>query len=314
MRKRLFSRIPPRLWKRHFRHLVRYASLRKILNAILATYHYLNGHRLISTMPVFLKVELSRHCAINCPYCFSEKNKRFYSFENFKLLVDDLGQYVFMAQLYEIGEPLHHKEILNCITYAHNKKIGTIISSTLSLKKPDSFWENLVTSGLDTLIVAIDGISSPTYKRYRTNGNLRLVMSNLKKILKFRNQRKSRLFIEWQMIDFSWNRSEQDDARRLAKSLGCDRFQLIQNTYERRVLGSAEGKYLRSRNCLWPYVLLLVNVYGDVVPCFYPYCSPGVLGNLDDSTFGEIWNGKEIQRIRSKELIELRAGCSSCTE
>jgi MoaA/NifB/PqqE/SkfB family radical SAM enzyme len=233
--------------------------------------------------------------------------------EQFKSIVDDFDQYIFITQLYEIGEPLHHPDILECINYAHSKGLGTVISTSLSLKKPDSFWNDLVTSGLDKLIVAIDGTTESTYKKYRTHGNLILVMDNLRKILQFKKQQCSSLFIEWQMIDFPWNRGEQKSARKVALALGCNDFQIIQDAHELR--GAAiEKQKVRNNNCIWPYVLLLINVYNDVIPCFKPAYHSGILGNLSTATFSEIWNGEEIRRIRSRILIKSCHGCRICSE
>jgi MoaA/NifB/PqqE/SkfB family radical SAM enzyme len=218
-----------------------------------------------------------------------------------------------MAQLYEIGEPLHHPDLLKCIGYAHKRKIGTVVSTTLSVPKPDSYWKDMVTSGLDRLIVAIDGTTEAVYNRYRTHGNLNLVMDNLIKILHFKKENRGNLSIEWQMIDFPWNQGEQSSARELAAELGCDHFQIIQDTSDLRE-SAKKSKKPRTTNCIWPYVLLLVNVYDDVLPCFKPAYSARILGNLQNSNFTEIWNGQKAQEIRNKELIQLLKGCRICIE
>ena len=307
------TQIPIYLWRRHLSLLIRYATPRKIFNATTALWNYSREKPVISTMPLLLKVELSRYCTVNCLYCFSKKEYRFYPFDKFKLLVDTFGKYIFMTQLYEIGEPLHHPELLKCIHYAHSNGLGTVISTTLSLKKSDSYWNDLVASGLDKLIVAIDGTTGTIYNKYRTQGNLILVMDNLKKIIQIKSQTQSNLFIEWQMIDFPWNRCEQNVAKELANTLGCDDFRIIQDTFGRQKIYQ-KSKKIRNKNCIWSYLLLLVNVYGDVIPCFKPGFSPGKLGNLNDTTFTEIWNGEEIQQIRSKILIKSRDGCCTCNE
>ncbi len=293
--------------------MLRYSTTRKIWNAIKALHHYSKGDSFLSTKPLLLKVELSRYCTVKCRYCFSPKEYRFYPFEKFKNLVDSLAPYIFMSQLYEIGEPLHHPDILKCIRYAHSMGIGTVISTSLSLEKPDYFWNNLVTSGLDRLIVAIDGITDPVYNNYRTHGNLSLVMDNLKKIQEFKKKEQNKLFIEWQMINFPWNRCEHNLAAKLSVALGCDNFRIIPDGHEPRE-AAKESKKLRNHNCIWPFILLLVNVYDDVIPCFKPAFNPGMLGNLSKLTFFEIWNGEEIRQIRSKKTITSRKSCKFCNE
>lgn len=308
----LRTQIPVRLWLRHWTHVHRYSSHTKVWNAIRALWHYWNGHTCVDAMPLFLKVELSRYCTVHCPNCPCTWEECFYPTSSFKSLVDAFGRYVFMAQLYEVGEPLLHPDLLECIRYAHDNGVGTVISTTLSVEKPDSYWGNLVASGLDRLIVAIDGLTEAVYNRYRTHGRLDLAMGNLSKILTVRKQQANRLCIEWQMIDFPWNRCEQAAAKRQAKTLGCDVFRTIPDASVRHQYRESDA--VRNTNCIWPYVLLLVNAYGNVLPCFKPGCSPGTIGNLNQCTFQEVWNGEEIQQIRSARLIRSRKGCSTCSE
>lgn len=308
----LSSQIPIRLWLRHWAHLYRYSSPRKLSNAMRALWHYRKGHTYIDTMPLFLKVELSRYCTVHCPNCPCTWEECFYPISSFKSLIDTFSRYVFMVQLYEIGEPLLYPDLLECIRYVHGKGVGTVISTTLSVEKPDAYWGSLVGSGLDRLIVAIDGLTEPVYKRSRTHGNLEFAMSNLNSILMARKHMSSRLCIEWQMIDFPWNRCEQTAAERQSQMLGVDIFRIIPDASIRSQYGESET--VRNTNCIWPYMLLLVNAYGDVVPCFKPGCNPGTIGNLHKSTFQEVWNGEDIQKIRNARLIRYRKGCSSCHE
>ncbi len=305
--------IPLRLWRRHGATLVRYLSLGKLLNAVHAIGCYAFGSTIVPTKPLFLKVEMSRYCTVHCLGCTFPKEFRFYDLDKYKALVDELAPHLFMIQLHEIGEPLHCPHLLESIKYAHARGVGTVISSSLSLRKPDSYWRDLVESGLDRLVVAIDGTTDSVYNRYRTEGDLPLVMENLEKILGQKKRRKGRLFVEWQMVDLPWNRAEQEIARRLATDLGCDDFQIIPDASTLRQTQKATDG-LRDKRCLWPYVLLLVNVYDDVIPCFKPGCQPGVLGNLSEASFGDVWNGSEIGRIRSNALISSRSGCCHCAE
>jgi len=307
------NQIPTRLWRRHARQIRKYWSIKKITNAVPAMYYYLRGVSTIPTLPLFLKIEISAFCDVDCLYCTQAKDRVFFSFEKFKTIVDHLKNSVFMVQLYEIGEPLQHEQVLEFIEYAHTKRLATVISSNLSIEKTESFWRGLTVSGLDRLIVAIDGITEPVYRHYRRHGNLSLVMSNLKTILRHREQGASNLFVEWQMIDFPWNRSEQTAARQMAYDLGCDEFRIIPDAYQPRKKSAREG-VIRQHHCLWPYVLLLVKANEDFIPCFKPDCTPGVLGNLGESDLDDLWNGPAIRQIRDKKMIQDRAGCRTCRE
>ena len=310
---KLTEQLPWRLWQRHLGMFIRYGNIQKYRNAASAIYHYLKSSEIISNKPCFLKIEISRHCTVDCLYCYSKKEQLFYPFDKFKLLIDEVKADAFMVQLYEIGEPLHHERLLDFIRYAHEAGLATVISSSLSVRMPDRFWHELSTIGLDLMIVAIDGITESSYKRYRKSGDFNLVMENFHKLLDAKSRAQSSMSIEWQMVDFPWNSHEQAEARKMSIAAGCDVFRIIPENSGPRIK-SQKAHMLRKRNCLWAYVLLLVDAYNNVVPCFKPDCMPGIVGNLAESDFIDIWNGTEIRSIRNPEKIAHREGCMYCTE
>ena len=300
-------------WTRYVQMVPRYGTARKLANLSLAYCHYLVGTRVIPTMPAFLKVEISRKCEVHCRYCTYKKEDLFFSFDQYKELVDCFQKYLFLVSLYDIGEPLHNQRVLEYIRYAHERRLATAISSSLSLRKPDDFWRELVCSGLDQLVCSIDGVTQNVYQQYRTCGDLNLVLDNLGKLLACRTACKSCLAVEWQMLDLSWNRHEQRAAKSLAKKLGCDRFRLIPEAVLPRRRNQA-GPPTRKRNCLLPYVLFLVDSYHRVRSCYKNYDVPMFVGNIDESSLEQIWNGPEMISIRDKHRIRRRLGCRTCRE
>ena len=305
-------KIPLAFWSRHLIIALRYGTPIKFANLARSYWHYVKGSPQIPTKPSFLKVEISRCCYVKCLGCLEKKQEIFYPFLLYKALIDKLKEYLFEVSLYDIGEPLHSKDIINYIKYAHLHGIGTIISTSLSLCKPEEFWKDLVLSGLDRLVVSIDGISKEVYNTYRTCGDLSLVLSNLSKIQSYRAQYKNSMFIEWQMIDLPWNKHEQRAARRLAQELGCESFRLIADSSQR--LKYEQENAPRRRNCLLPFIILIVNAFNQVRPCYKIYGGNPILGDLGLSTFEEIWNGEEIARIRDKSKIKEREYCRTCRE
>ena len=273
----------------------------------------MKGQTKISSLPSFLKIEISRFCDVNCKLCFADTSDEFYPLQDYKKLINQFKDYVFLVSLYDIGEPLHNAHVIECVRYAHENKIGTVISTSLSINKDDAFWSDLVTSGLDVMIVAIDGVTQKTYNQYRRNGKYELVMSNLKKILELKKFNKSKVFIEWQMIDFEWNRFEQKAAKKMAYELGCDYFRIIPEANKPRKSWDLDD-ITRKRNCLLPYVLFFVTAKNDVRLCYKIYHHDMHIGNLANSSFAEIWNGFEISRVRDPDKIAQRIGCQKCRE
>lgn len=275
--------------------------------------NYFIGKSKISTMPVFLKCEISRECFVCCKYCPEKKESVFYPFKQYKYLIDKLRDYIFLVSLYDIGEPLHNEILIEYIKYAHSHNIGTIISTSLSVNKPDDFWRDLVLSGLDYIIVAIDGVSELVYKKYRTQGDFNLVFANLRKLLDYKAALQSKLIIEWQMLNLPWNKEEQRIASKMAKDIGCDKFRIIKEVVLIRNKYKKEN-IIRKRNCLLPYIIFIVNAYNQVIPCYKIYNSEMIVGNLYDNDFEEIWNNEEMAKIRDKKRIKCRVHCNTCQE
>lgn len=302
-------------WRRHVLTSLRYAGAKKITNLVKAYFSYLRGTAEIRTMPSFLKFEISRKCTVQCKYCemVAEKDEVFYPLEAYKRLVRQFADYVFEVSLYDIGEPLENTQLTEFIAFAHQLKIGTIISTSLSIEKPESFWEQLILSGIDRIIVAIDGVSETVYKQYRTHGNLELVMANLDRLLFYKSKHKKKVFIEWQMLDLPWNKEEQEAAKNLARQKGCDGFTLIREAVQPR-LKNKELNITRKKNCLLPYIILIVNAYNQVRSCYKLYHEDMTVGDLNRESFESIWNGPAIKQIRDSRRILERSGCQTCRE
>jgi hypothetical protein len=130
-------KIPLAFWSRHLRIALKYGTMKKFANLGNAYLHYLKGSHKIPTMPAFLKIEVSRCCYVRCKYCYEEKAEIFYPFPLYKTLIDKLKNYIFGVSLYDIGEPLCNENVIDYIRYAHLQRLGTIISTYLSVKKPD---------------------------------------------------------------------------------------------------------------------------------------------------------------------------------
>lgn len=299
-------------FKRYLFYL-KYNTFQKNLNLFLAIFAWFTGRLNITSKPAFLRVEISRKCSVDCLYCSSKKEDLFYPLDSFKKLIDEFKDYLYLVSLYEIGEPLENNDIIDYIKYAKTNNVGTIISTNLSILKGDEFWKNLVLSGLDRIIVAIDGVSPKIYNMYRRNGNLELVLANLDKILILKKTYNSKIIVEWQMIDFPWNKIEQQSAREMALNMGCNEFRLIQEvTQIRRKYKDLD--FVRKSNCILPYFTFNVTAYNDIRPCTKIYNEMMTIGSLNLNSTQEIWNGDAIKEIRSKKLIQNRAGCRTCRE
>ena len=74
-------------------------------------------------------------------------------------------------------------------------------------------------SGLNKLIISLDGIDQETYSAYRINGSVNSVIDGLKNITHARKKHNSSLKIEIQFLVNRFNEHQIPQIRQLAKSI-----------------------------------------------------------------------------------------------
>jgi MoaA/NifB/PqqE/SkfB family radical SAM enzyme len=83
------------------------------------------------------------------------------------------------------GEPYLNPEFLEMVKYASQKNIYTA-TSTNAHYLTDENARKTVESGLDRLIISIDGTTQEVYQQYRIGGNLEKVIEGARNIVKWK--------------------------------------------------------------------------------------------------------------------------------
>ena len=131
--------------------------------------------------PVSISFEPTTSCNLRCPECPSGLRsftrptgmlkKDFFS-ETIDQLHKDLLYLVFYFQ----GEPYLNPDFLDMVSYASRKKIYTA-TSTNAHYLTDHNAKRTIESGLDRLIISIDGTTQDVYQQYRVGGQLDKVIA-----------------------------------------------------------------------------------------------------------------------------------------
>jgi MoaA/NifB/PqqE/SkfB family radical SAM enzyme len=203
----------------------------KLTNLAAGRYHLANRHTKLFSHPVQVMVDPANACQLACPACVHSTNKAYSDvfdwprvtlpMETYEAYLSRFGPFAFCASLYNYGEPLLNKHFSEIVRMSKEYLLYTITSTNLSL--PVINADAIVESGLDYMILSIDGTSQDTYGRYRKNGKLDLVLSNLAKLVAAKRRTGSRTpHLVWQFLTFEHNQHQVPEARRLAKELGAD--------------------------------------------------------------------------------------------
>ncbi|NLO72123.1 MAG: radical SAM protein [Porphyromonadaceae bacterium] len=328
----------------YFRILKSTLHFHRLINAVkIKTSYFLSYFGVLThwnTKPLFISIEPTNICNLNCPECpvgmRTEQVKQVQvDMRVVQKTLDELSQTLIHVILYFQGEPLINRNFTDIVRYAHSKKILTS-SSTNAQLLTDSLAKEIVQSGLDRLIVSVDGATQETYGAYRVGGKLEKALAAIEYLAKWKKKLKSASpLIEVQFIVFKTNEHEMGVMKKLVKKYKADKltFKTAQlydfengnplltsiKKYARYELRS-DGKYhikspLRNR-CKRLWEGSVINSRGDVLPCCFDKDSKYAFGNVRNKPFSKEWHSEKAYNFR-KGMLENRKQfdmCRNCTE
>lgn len=320
-------------------------SFRRIWNAgkVLSSY-YLS--RILQRpvqwgLPISVAFEPTTSCNLRCPECPSGLR----SFTRpigmleesfFTRTIDDISRELVYLIFYFQGEPYLNPSFLDMVSYASKKGIYTA-TSTNAHYLDDEKAKKTIESGLDRLIISIDGTSQDVYEQYRVGGKLDKVLEGARNVVKWKKQLKSRTpFIIFQFLVVKPNEHQVDEIKKIGREIGVDqvRFKTAQvydylndpnglipendrfSRYKKQKDGTYAPKNGLANHCWKLWHANVITWDGLVVPCCFDKDALNRLGNLKEQSFREVWQNSRYKKFRT-DLMNSRSNiyiCSNCSE
>jgi hypothetical protein len=158
----------------------------KLLNLCLAKYHFLLRSSALASRPFGLIVDPSNVCNLACPGCLHSQRAGILPEERLAAFLKYYGPYAIHTSFSNYGEPLANPHTPRFIRLAKSYLMRTVLSTSLSLARFDA--DAYVESGLDSMVVSIDGATQPVYEIFRRKGNLDFVHRNVRKLVEARRR------------------------------------------------------------------------------------------------------------------------------
>ncbi len=291
-------------------------------------------------MPISISIEPTTSCNLRCPECPSglrsfTRPTGMMNKELFESVMNQLAPTLSYLIFYFQGEPYLHPNLLEMVRMAAQQKIYTATSTNAHFLT-DEIAKKTIESGLDRLIISLDGTTQETYQSYRIGGKLDKVIEGAKNILRWKKELKSKTpHVIFQFLVVRHNEHQIDEVKKLAKELGVDEVKLKTaqiydfengsdlipvNDKFSRYKKKSDGHYAIKSGLLdecWKmWHSCVITWDGKVVPCCFDKDAHFVLGDLTKSSFKEIWEGRKYLDFRnslftSRSEIEM---CRNCTE
>ena len=250
--------------------------------------------------------------------------------EVFRRVLAECRETAFVIQFYFQGEPLLNKDLPQMIREAHEAGLYTIVSTNSQAITPE-LAEALVQSGLDRIIISMDGLTQESYGAYRIGGSLEKTKAALQYLRKskIKNQ-KSKILIELQVLRLKSNEHEWRAFKQQYKLFGADRlvFKTAQlydyhnghplmptnPKYSRYILGK-DGKYHRRKlrkGCFRVWSGAVITTNGDVLPCCYDKSHAFAYGNIMEKPLHELFTNDKALAFRQAAFRQTPQICQEC--
>ncbi len=305
----------------------------KIHNFLLNREEHKRGKWYLKSYPYSLVLDPTNICNLKCPLCptwqdLVSRPKGRMNLMTFKSLLNEIGPYLFTANLCNWGEPLLNPDLPEMIEYA--KTFNMIIGLSTNLNYlPVEKAKYLAESGIDIIVISLDGASGESYSKYRVGGDFDIVIRNVKTLLSLKKSNRPFPLLIWQFLVNRYNENEIDAARSMAEKLGLQFFaspirthmgkELLYPLYE-RVKAVKEwlpknpvynryayeittGTKTRQKTCKWLWNTAVANWDGSLSPCcgvfekswdFTAYTYRAGVGK----SFHHAWNSERYQLAR----------------
>ena len=311
----------------------------KPVNVFMAGYSYLKssmtGKPVIYGMPVSIGAELTNNCNLHCPECASgsgrmHRTRGYMDIELFNRVMKEISPYLYNTNLYFQGEPMLHTMFFSFLENSINTHTtvstnGHFLSDENSLK--------IVKSGLNKLIISLDGLDQDTYSSYRKNGNVDTVLEGIRNVTDAKKRFKSPLKIEIQFLVNRLNEHQIPRVKELVKNIKATLKLKSMQVMDKDDIGSwlpLNGRFRRYMLENGEYVIKnslpdrcerlwfnpVITWDGKVIPCCFDKDAEYIMGDLNHDSFREIWDGPKFRIFRKsilsgRHMIEICRNCTS---
>ena len=328
-----------------YRSLISTFTWRRIYNLIIVETGFLISR--IFRQPIVLgkpwaaSIEPTTSCNLRCPECptglqILKRSKGNLQIDAYNQILEKLSPNLMHLTLYFQGEPMLNPYFAQMVKQARSRDIF-VATSTNGHFLDDTNVDLILKSGLNHLIVSLDGLDEVTYQTYRIRGNLKTVTEGLQRLISAKNHTKSQLpYVELQFIVMRHNQHQIQQMKEFAKTIGVDKLafktaQVYHFDSDDTIIPTIKEKSRYKRNeangswviaakirnrCHRIWASIVVTWDGRVVPCCYDKDADFQMGNLLVDSLDNIWKNLQYSAFRNKVLTHRKDTdiCRNCGE
>lgn len=286
--------------------------------------------------PLSVILDISERCDFKCNYCFRSKEKdrawgyaeknNLISMELFRRAVEQLAvfpQKIKSVSLSGHGEPLCHPDVISMMQYLKKAAVAERIEMhTNASLLTEKTAREIAKAGFGRIIVSLQGLDAITYERVC---GAKLDWDHFYKCLHILYKNKNdELKIHIKISEAALNMEHRAVEEKkfyslfgpIADSVSVEKVTPLWKNL--RVDASATvNKYGQDTGVIECCPILFYKIWvapdGEIYPCT-GLPAPMSLGNIQNTTLSEAWNGEKRRKFLVSHLRELRGGCAECVD
>jgi len=286
--------------------------------------------------PISLQVDPASLCNFRCAFCptgdpkLIKKSGRAQTFmkrDLFDKIIEDISGFernLKVLKLFKDGEPMLNPDFLQMVATARQvDRIERIETTSNGSRLAPDFNEKLVASGIDRVVLSIEGVTSERYLSFaRVRFDYDAFVETVRHLFSIRGDMKLHVKTVAQNLDYS---------------IGEDR--LFLDTFG----PISDGIYIENTVASWPqfevsdavdadidayghetvhksicpylFYSLSINADGIVSPCCVDWNRELAIGSVADESLLDIWNGDKLATLRRQHIVDglsANPSCASC--
>lgn len=282
--------------------------------------------------PLVIFVDPSDACNFKCRFCPTSDRDlmksvgrpwKQLSFDLFKKIADDMARFpgkVEVLRLYKDGEPLINKNLVDMILYAKqvgaSRRIDTTTNASLLTKEKS---KQLAEAGLDRINISVYGVSNEHYTDFSgVKLEFERVLENIREFYEVRGSCEMLVKINGDTLTDAEKQLFLDQFGDITDKIYIEHTMACWPEFELRGVQVNKNSGIYSQNikevdaCPYPFYSFAINSDGLVSVCFLDWAKKMIVGDVNQESLGDVWNGSQMKSYRKMFLEGLRKGHPQC--
>lgn len=299
--------------------------------------------------PISAHIDISSVCNYKCSFCFqadlpgmkaANLKRGFMPLDLFKKICEDLNEFPDKVKKIKIGnhgEPTLHPNVVDAVAYARRRGNADIVEMfTNGSKLEPELNRGLVEAGLQRINISLEGLSSERYLQVAgVRQEFSEIVEGVRDLYARKVARGSDLQIYVKIADQA--HALNDDSQEVFVLSEAERkyfFDTFANhcdeIFIEKVVPQWSETQLEKQNyvedtgmygqkiskwkeaCPFVYMYLHFNCDGTVSPCTLDWPRKVVIGNANDQSVFDIWNGDALRELQIAMLNKKRGCINFC--